>query len=131
MPVHSPVSRRKLLKAGLLSAAATLAPPTLLARTELLTRPVPSTGVRLPVVGIGTNRFRTGDPAWNARLRETLTTFARIGGKAVDTAPSYGDSERAIGAILGETGLRDRFFLATKVDRDSIDEARQRLDPSL
>jgi aryl-alcohol dehydrogenase-like predicted oxidoreductase len=130
MPVHSPVSRRKFLKAGLLSAAATLAPPTLLARTELLTRPVPSTGVRLPVVGIGTNRFRTGDPAWNARLRETLATFAHLGGKVVDTAPSYGDSERAIGAILGETGLRDKFFLATKVDRDNIDEARQRLEAS-
>ena len=130
MPVHSPVSRRKLLKAGLLSAAATLAPPTLLAQTELLTRPVPSTGVRLPVVGIGTNRFRTGEPAWNARLRETLATFARLGGKVVDTAPAYGDSERTIGLILGETGLRDRLFLATKVDRDGIEEGRQRLEAS-
>ena len=130
MPRHPSVSRRELLKAGVALAAATLAPSTVLAQTELLTRPVPSTGVRLPVVGLGTNRFRTGDPAWTARLRETLATFARLGGKVVDTAPSYGDSERAIGAILGETGLRDRIFLATKVDRDSIDEARQRLEAS-
>lgn len=130
MPRHPSVSRRELLKAGVALAAATLAPSTVLAQTELLTRPVPSTGVRLPVVGLGTNRFRSGDPAWTARLRETLATFARLGGKVVDTAPSYGDSERAIGAILGETGLRDRIFLATKVDRDSIDEARQRLEAS-
>ena len=130
MPRHPSVSRRELLKAGVALAAATLAPSTLLAQTELLTRPVPSTGVRLPVVGLGTNRFRTGDPAWTARLREALATFARLGGKVVDTAPSYGDSERAIGAILGETGLRDKIFLATKVDRDSIDEARQRLEAS-
>ena len=130
MQSHPSVSRRELLKTGLALAAATLAPSTLLAQTELLTRPVPSTGVRLPVVGLGTNRFRSGDPAWTARLRETLATFARLGGKVVDTAPSYGDSERAIGAILGETGLRDKIFLATKVDRDSIDEARQRLEGS-
>ena len=130
MPRHPSVSRRELLKAGVALAAATLAPSTVLAQTELLTRPVPSTGVRLPVVGLGTNRFRSGDPAWTARLRETLATFARLGGKVVDTAPSYGDSERAIGAILGETGLRDKIFLATKVDRDSIDEARQRLEAS-
>ena len=130
MALRPSVSRRELLKAGVALAAATLAPSTLLAQTELLTRPVPSTGVRLPVVGLGTNRFRSGDPAWTARMRETLATFARLGGKVVDTAPSYGDSERAIGAILGETGLRDKIFLATKVDRDSIDEARQRLEGS-
>ena len=130
MVLRPSVSRRELLKAGVALAAATLAPSTVLAQTELLTRPVPSTGVRLPVVGLGTNRFRSGDPAWTARLRETLATFARLGGKVVDTAPSYGDSERAIGAILGETGLRDKIFLATKVDRDSIDEARQRLEAS-
>jgi len=130
MALRPSVSRRELLKAGVALAAATLAPSTVLAQTELLTRPVPSTGVRLPVVGLGTNRFRSGDPAWTARMRETLATFARLGGKVVDTAPSYGDSERAIGAILGETGLRDKIFLATKVDRDSIDEARQRLEAS-
>ncbi len=72
MSRHPSIPRRELLKASLAFAAATLAPSTLFAQTELLTRPVPSTGVRLPIVGIGTNRFRTGDPAWNARLRETL-----------------------------------------------------------
>lgn len=123
-------SRRELLKAGLAAAVATLAPRAVQAEAPLLTRPVPATGVRLPIVGIGTNRFRTGDAAWSARLRDTLATFARLGGKVVDTAPSYGDSERAIGAILGETGLREQLFLATKLDRDGIAEGRQRLEAS-
>ena len=130
MKRHPFLPRREFLRAGMALAAATLAPSTVLAQTELLTRPVPSTGVRLPIVGIGTNRFRSGDPAWTARLRDTLATFARLGGKVVDTAPSYGDSERTIGAILGETGLRDRLFLATKVDRDAIDDGRRRLEAS-
>jgi len=123
-------SRREILKAGLAVAAAALAPRLVQAQAPLLTLPVPATGVRLPIVGIGTNRFGTGDAAWNARLRDTLATFARLGATVVDTAPSYGDSERAIGAILAETGLRERLFLATKLDRDGVSDGRQRLDAS-
>jgi aryl-alcohol dehydrogenase-like predicted oxidoreductase len=131
MATDRPVSRRQALKAGLaLAATATFAAQAARAAAPLLTRPVPATGVRLPVVGIGTNRFSTGDAAWNARLRDTLSTFARLGGTVVDTAPSYGDSERAIGAILGETGLRERLFLATKLDRDGVADGRQRLEAS-
>jgi aryl-alcohol dehydrogenase-like predicted oxidoreductase len=121
----SSIPRREILKAGIALGAATLVPPRLAqAQAALLTRPVPSTGVRLPIVGIGTNRYRSGDPAYVARLRDTLAAFARLGGKVVDTAPAYGDSERVIGAILAETGLRNQLFLATKVDRDSAAEGR-------
>lgn len=123
-------SRRELLKAGLAVAATAFTSRAARAQAPLLTRPVPATGVRLPIVGIGTNRFGTGDAAWNARLRDTLATFSRLGGIVVDTAPSYGDSERAIGAILAATGLRERLFLATKLDRDGVIEGRQRLDAS-
>jgi aryl-alcohol dehydrogenase-like predicted oxidoreductase len=130
MPNDLSASRREVLKAGLAVAAATFAPRAAQAQAPLLTRQVPATGVRLPVVGIGTNRFGSGDAAWNARLRETLSTFAHLGATVVDTAPSYGDSERAIGAILAETGLRERLFLATKLDRDGVSEGRQRLEAS-
>lgn len=123
-------SRRELLKAGCAGVAVALAPRAALAQAPLLTRPVPASGVRLPIVGIGTNRFGSGDAAWNARLRDTLSTFSRLGATVVDTAPSYGDSERAIGAILAQTGLRDRLFLATKLDRDGAIEGRQRLEAS-
>lgn len=129
---HAPsLSRRVLLQAGLALGAATLVPAQFAqAQAALLTRPVPSTGVRLPIVGIGTNRFRSGDPAFVARLRDTLAAFARLGGSVVDTAPAYGDSERVIGAILGESGLREQLFLATKVGRDSAAEGRESLAAS-
>ena len=130
------IPRREILKAGVALGAATLVPqclaqarPTPLP-SALLTRPVPATGVRLPVVGIGTNRYRSGDPKYVARLRDTVAAFARLGGKVVDTAPAYGESEHIIGAILGETGLRNQLFLATKVDRDSAADARERLAAS-
>lgn len=126
------ISRRKMLKASLAVAATTIVADSVSAQAarDLLTKAVPSTGVRLPVIGIGTNRFRTGDPAWTARLRDTLSAFSRLGGKVIDTAPSYGDSEQAIGTLLADTGLRERVFLATKLDRDSVADGRQRLAAS-
>lgn len=128
----SSISRRQVLTVGVALGAATLLPVRLAqAQAALLTRTVPATGVRLPVVGLGTNRYRSGDPAYVARLRDTLVAFARLGGKVVDTAPAYGDSERVIGAILGETGLREQLFLATKVDRDSPADGRDSLGASL
>ena len=123
-------SRRRVVQAGLALGAAALLPPAAAQAPALLSRVVPSTGVRLPLIGIGTNRFRSGDAAYVARLRETLTTFARLGGKVVDTAPAYGDSEQVIGAILSESGLRAQLFLATKVGRDHAAAARDSLADS-
>ncbi|WP_265948806.1 aldo/keto reductase [Dechloromonas sp. A34] len=129
MKPPSSFPRRHLLQAGLALGAGALLPPAQ-AESPLLTRPVPSTGVRLPIVGIGTNRFSSGVPTYFARLRDTLTAFAKLGGKVVDTAPAYGDSESVIGAILGETGLREQLFLATKVGRESAADGRESLAQS-
>lgn len=121
--------RRRLLQAGLALGGAALMPPAV-AAAPLLTRAVPSTGVRLPLVGLGTNRFRFGDDAWLARLGETLATFARLGGQVVDTAPAYGESEAVIGSLLAAAGLRQRLFLATKVGRDEVGAGRDSLAAS-
>lgn len=67
---------------------------------------------RIPIVGIGTNRFRLDKLT---ELREVLRRMADLGGTLIDTAAAYGESEETIGQILTEPGLRDRFFLATKL----------------
>ena len=124
-------TRREILTLGAAAGAAMLfGPGAARAQAAPASRPIPSSGEPIPVIGVGTNRYRSGDPAYVARLRDTLVAFARLGGKVVDTAPAYGDSEEVIGAILCETGIRDRLFLATKVDRDSADAARARIDAS-
>lgn len=124
------LSRRQALQAGAAGLALLVAGRPLLAQPALTTRPIPATGERLPVVGVGTNRFQSGDPAYVARLRDTLSTFARLGGKVVDTAPAYGASEQVIGGILADTGLRDRLFIATKIDREQAAAARAQVDAS-
>jgi hypothetical protein len=112
------IQRRKFLsRAAALGAAALVAPRVVAAQDGPISKAIPSSGECIPVIGIGTNRYRSGDPALVARLRDTLAAFAARGGGVVDTAPGYGDSESVIGGILRETGIRERLFLATKVDR--------------
>lgn len=108
------LTRRDLLKLGAGAAAGALAGGAQ-AATALVTRAIPSSGERVPVVGIGTNRYRTGSEADIAPLRETLKTFAAAGGKLIDTAPMYGSSEVVLGQLIAGLGIRKQLFLATKV----------------
>ena len=81
----------------------------------LITRPIPSSGESLPVIGVGTDSFRE-----SARedIQAELGRMAELGGTVIDTAAAYGDSEALIGDALGHLGTRARMFLATKLVAD-------------
>src|SRR5690554_6524569 len=70
----------------------------------LMTRPIPSSGQRLPVVGLGSSA--TFSSAAGADDIEALTqvfrAFVEQGGSVFDTAPSYGASEVVAGKIVNE-----------------------------
>jgi aryl-alcohol dehydrogenase-like predicted oxidoreductase len=80
--------------------------------TALITKAIPSTGQRLPVIGIGTNSFTESK---RDELRQVLKRMGELGGSVIDTAPVYGESEQVLGELIAELGLRDRIFLATKL----------------
>lgn len=86
---------------------------------KLVTKPIPSTGERLPVIGIGTARRYdvTGSEAELAPLREVVRNFTRMGGKLIDTAPAYGNAEPVVGNLVAQAANRKQLFLATKVGR--------------
>lgn len=78
----------------------------------LITKAIPSSGERLPVIGIGTaRRFNTATP----ELVEVVRNMPRLGGKLIDTAPSYGNAEPVMGELIAQAGNRDELFIATKV----------------
>src|SRR5213082_2220422 len=81
----------------------------------MLARPIPSSGEKLPVIGLGTWQTFDVDPAQSAPLAEVLSTFVKLGGRVVDSSPMYGRSEQVIGDLLTKLKLRDSLFLATKV----------------
>ncbi|KPK20094.1 MAG: aldo/keto reductase [Betaproteobacteria bacterium SG8_41] len=123
------ITRRDILKLGAGAAASTFAGGTQSA-VELTMRPIPSSGERLPVVGIGTNRYGTGSETEIAPLRETLKTFAAAGGKLIDTAPMYGSSEVVLGELIAGLGIRQQLFLATKVYADGREAGLEEMNAS-
>src|SRR4029079_8822785 len=80
----------------------------------LITKPIPSTGERLPVIGLGTNAYSVNTAEQMAPLREVLERMGQLGGSVIDTARAYGRSEAVIGEIRQSLGTRGQFFLATK-----------------
>lgn len=87
--------------------------------SDLVRKTIPSSGERIPVVGVGTaRRFDVGDsPEARAPLLEVLRELPRLGGAVVDTAPSYGKAETVIGDLVQQLGNRRALFIATKVGR--------------
>jgi len=83
----------------------------------MLTRPIPSTGEAIPVIGLGTWRAFDvrADPAAREPLREVLRLLLDAGGRMIDSSPMYGRAEVVAGDLLAELAVRPRAFLATKV----------------
>lgn len=88
------------------------------ARSNLLTRAIPSTGERLPIIGLGSSATfaqvaRSEDIA---ALGAVLKQLVELGGTVFDTAPGYGASEEVAGRIVQEMGIGKQLFWATKVN---------------
>jgi diketogulonate reductase-like aldo/keto reductase len=113
-------SRRDLLKLGAAASAALFMDrlPLSASQKPLITKPIPSSGERLPVIGLGSSQtfnLTPQHPEWVA-AQEVLKLFSQLGGKVIDTAPSYGRSEVFIGQSIQDLGIGDKVFLATKVN---------------
>jgi aryl-alcohol dehydrogenase-like predicted oxidoreductase len=114
-----PLSRRTVLKAGSASAAAiacgALPSWAQVPRAQApITKPIPSSGERLPVIGLGTNAYSASTPDQMTPLREVLDHMPKAGGTLIDTARVYGRSEAVIGELVESLGNRRQLFLATK-----------------
>jgi diketogulonate reductase-like aldo/keto reductase len=99
----------------------------------MLTRPIPSSGEMLPVVGLGSwITFNVGDdPVARDACAEVMRNFVEAGGRMIDSSPMYGSSQEVIGYGLRKTGLAARVFAADKVwtsssrGREQIEQSRR------
>ncbi len=83
-----------------------------------LSRPIPKTGERLPVIGMGswlTFGIQPGDKAALETRIQVLKAFFEGGGGMVDSSPMYGSSEEVIGRCLKRIADTRDLFAATKV----------------
>ena len=103
---------------------------TLMSRADLLhaqerlpTRPIPVSGETLPVVGLGSTKavleIETEGPG---PLDSVIRTLLERGGRVVDTSPRSEEIDLEFGRILRQPDLRERLFVATKINTDDADE---------
>jgi diketogulonate reductase-like aldo/keto reductase len=110
--------RRRTL---LLQLGPALVPAALLAQNTAparpLTKPIPSSGEEIPVVGLGSwITFNVGnDPPARANCAEVMRNFFEGGGRLIDSSPMYGSSQGVIGEGLQKLGQPRQLFSADKV----------------
>ena len=85
--------------------------------TPISSRPIPSTGEPMPVIGLGTwPMFDVGaDESARRPVRQVVRQLLDAGAQAIDSSPMYGRAEGVVGDLLADLGARPRAFLATKV----------------
>lgn len=103
--------RRTLIGAAL----AGLLPPAV--AVPPLTRPIPSSGEALPLIGLGSwITFNVGqDLQARAQCVEVVRAFFAAGGRMIDSSPMYGSSQPTIGYALAQLGMPKALFSAEKV----------------
>ena len=89
-----------------------------LAQGQLIQRAIPSTGEKIPVIGLGSSATfsqvaRAEDVS---ALKAVFQAMADRGARVFDTAPLYGTSEQVAGKLVNEMGIANKMFWATKVN---------------
>jgi len=99
----------------------------------MLTKPIPSTGEALPVIGLGTYRaFNTSlNPFKKKDLQQVVNLFFDAGGTLIDSSPMYGKAEAVTGDVLASVNGHDKAFLATKVWTDGKQQGISEMEDSL
>jgi diketogulonate reductase-like aldo/keto reductase len=126
--------RRNLIKALLaLGVSAPMLPGLLRAAEQnTITRPIPSSGEQLPVIGVGSARTfdALGDAELMQRLQSVLQTFFDQQGALVDSSPMYGTAQAVIGKLLASVTGTEKLFAATKVWIDGEQEGIEQMEES-
>jgi diketogulonate reductase-like aldo/keto reductase len=99
---------------------------------RVLARAIPSSGEKLPVVGLGTwITFNVGeDPVLRDESAAVMRAFFEAGGRLIDSSPMYGSSQEVVGYGLARLGRRADVFAADKVWIGSGDDGPAQIEVS-
>jgi diketogulonate reductase-like aldo/keto reductase len=108
--------------AALLGAPGTLGSMVSSAQQTMPVRAIPGTGERLPIVGFGSSKAVLEIPEEGVDPIElVIRVLLERGGRVVDTSPRPEEIDLEFGRVLQSPGLRDRIFLATKINSDDAE----------
>ena len=118
MNQQNTLSRRQALK-NISFGATGLAFPELLfgQNPSMMKKVIPSTGIKIGVVGLGTwQTFDVGNSeSARSPLKEVLKILVDAEGSVIDSSPMYGTSEKVVGDLTKELNIQGQIFYATKV----------------
>lgn len=127
----APTRRRILQSMGAMTAATVVAPKSF-AVADPIMRPIPSSGERLPVVGLGS--WITFNVGRDKRLLDesaaVIAAFFAAGGRMIDSSPMYGSSQATIGYGLRKLGGAAPVFSADKVWTSSASKGPSQIEQS-
>ena len=99
-------------------------------QTSVITKPIPSSGETIPVIGLGSwITFNVGnDTVARDACAEVMRNFFNAGGRMIDSSPMYGSSQEVIGYALNKLGKTSQVFSAEKVWIASGAEGREQME---
>ena len=113
------INRREAIQIISCATAGAFIMPSLFSfkNNSIMTRKIPSSGEKLPAIGLGT--WQTFDVGNNQEMRlqlsEVLKEMKALGGTMIDSSPMYGSSEKVVGDLCTQLYMQNDFFYATKV----------------
>jgi hypothetical protein len=78
----------------------------------LISNTIPSTGEKIPAIGLGSDSFRASE---SDAIRAEIERMHELAASVIDTAAAYGDSEALIGDALEDGKFVGRYVLTDGV----------------
>jgi aryl-alcohol dehydrogenase-like predicted oxidoreductase len=117
------VTRREF---AALAGAAMLSLPAAAQTGELITRAIPGSGEPLPAVGLCTAYvFDRDDESTGQKAAAVVQALVAGGGSLIDTSSVYGDAETVLGTVIASAQLREKLFIATKLESPDAAELKR------
>ena len=117
------VTRREF---AALAGAAMFAVPAAAQTGEPIIRAIPRSGERLPAVGLGTAYvFDRDDETTRQKAAAVVQALVAGGGSLIDTSSVYGEAEAVLGTVIASAQLREKLFIATKLEAPDAAELKR------
>lgn len=127
-------TRRKFVRVLASGAAVAVVPAKIAlgAMTAPAMRTIPSSGEKIPAIGLGSwITFNVGDdPVLREECAEVIAAFFAAGGRMIDSSPMYGSSQPVIGYALKKLGSPGTLFSADKVWISSAESGPAQIEQS-
>lgn len=127
------ITRRKFIRSSACASGLLLTGFSPLGANQMIHRVIPSSGEKIPVVGLGTwQTFDVGqNKAERNQRKQVFSALVEGGGSVIDSSPMYGSSESVVGDLISELDVRDKVFLATKVWTQGSSQGQRQMQQSI